>query len=310
MTAGGAQSSVAALDRPPSGPETPWTAAGAQMPSGSIARGAWGAGVHAQRACPHAASGPAPGARIAAAARKWASRAPGTRIQQTVHLVRAKSLMDQLAQTFGADRRPRRPGRLAPSMRVRPVAQLPRHALQDKGLQKQKGVGPLVNSRDRRAAFVPLINRSSTDRQSPVVFRDSVYLGFLLFVLPKRRQGRLSSVLWKSKWKVVPWGHRSALARSRLRVPPRPAPPPCRAPLCLAPPVGCPGFGFDRCPCSAFPMCSENKRIRQGLMIGEPSSARTHAAHPSMLTKNRLQDLDHQLDLRLFPPVTPTQPYE
>ena len=35
----------------------------------------------------------------------------------------------------------------------------PGHALHEKGLQRQKGVGPLVNSQERRAAVVPVINR-------------------------------------------------------------------------------------------------------------------------------------------------------
>ena len=39
-----------------------------------------------------------------------------------------------------------------------------------------------------------------------------------------------------------------------------------------------------KCPSSAFPTCSEDTRMRQGFMIGVPSSARTPTAHPSMLT--------------------------
>ena len=39
-----------------------------------------------------------------------------------------------------------------------------------------------------------------------------------------------------------------------------------------------------KCPPSAFPTCSEDTRMRQGFMIGVPSSARTPTAHPSMLT--------------------------
>ena len=36
---------------------------------------------------------------------------------------------------------------------------IPGHALHEKGLQKQKGVVPLVGSQEQRAPLVPLINR-------------------------------------------------------------------------------------------------------------------------------------------------------
>ena len=47
---------------------------------------------------------------------------------------------------------------------------IPGHALHEKGLQRQKGVGPLVGSQERRALLVPLINRLSTAYQ-PLVNR-------------------------------------------------------------------------------------------------------------------------------------------
>ena len=34
----------------------------------------------------------------------------------------------------------------------------PGHALREKGLQRQKGVGPLVSSKEQRALLVPLVN--------------------------------------------------------------------------------------------------------------------------------------------------------
>ena len=37
--------------------------------------------------------------------------------------------------------------------------ELPGHALHEKGLQRQKGFGPLVSSQDERALLVPLMNR-------------------------------------------------------------------------------------------------------------------------------------------------------
>ena len=36
---------------------------------------------------------------------------------------------------------------------------VPGHALHEKGLQRQKGVVPLVGSQEERALLVPLINR-------------------------------------------------------------------------------------------------------------------------------------------------------
>ena len=36
---------------------------------------------------------------------------------------------------------------------------LPGHALLEKGVQRQRGVGPLVSSQEQRALLVPLINR-------------------------------------------------------------------------------------------------------------------------------------------------------
>ena len=41
------------------------------------------------------------------------------------------------------------------------TALIPGHVLHEKGLQRQ-GVGTLVRSQERRAAFVPVINRLST----------------------------------------------------------------------------------------------------------------------------------------------------
>ena len=47
---------------------------------------------------------------------------------------------------------------------------VPGHALHEKGLQRQIGVGTLVSSQERRALAVPLINRGSTAGQ-PLVNR-------------------------------------------------------------------------------------------------------------------------------------------
>ena len=93
-----------------------------------------------------------------------------------------------------------------------------RHALHDKGLQSQRrrstGQQPGTNSA-RGPADNPLINRSSTGR----FVLPSVYIGFRLFVLPKKPPGRLSSMPWGARGSVVSWANRLA------GVPARPAPP-------------------------------------------------------------------------------------
>ena len=47
---------------------------------------------------------------------------------------------------------------------------VPEHALHEKGLQRQIAVGTLVNSQQRRALAVPLLNRGQTTDQ-PLVNR-------------------------------------------------------------------------------------------------------------------------------------------
>ena len=113
---------------------------------------------------------------------------------------------------------------------------VPGHALHEKGLQRQIGVGTLVSSQERRALLVPLINRGSTARFVP----PSVYIGFPLFVLPKRRSGQLSSIAWRARGTFVSWANRPVGVRLPVPALPR------RAPPRPDPPVVCPGFGFDR----------------------------------------------------------------
>ena len=50
-----------------------------------------------------------------------------------------------------------RPQIAAPSIPPVTLFLIPGHALHEKGLQRQKGAGPLVNSQERRARFVPRI---------------------------------------------------------------------------------------------------------------------------------------------------------
>ena len=67
---------------------------------------------------------------------------------------------------------------------------VPGHPWDEKGLQRQKGVGLLVGIQERRALFVPVMNRLQTAGQ-PRVNRGStagfvpppVYIGIPLFVL-------------------------------------------------------------------------------------------------------------------------------
>ena len=62
---------------------------------------------------------------------------------------------------------------------------------------------------------------------------DSMYIGFYLFVLPKKPPRLLCSVPWRSKTTSFPG--RAALPRPRP-TPPRPAAPPRRVPPCSAVP--------------------------------------------------------------------------
>ena len=85
-------------------------------------------------------------------------------------------------------------------------SRIPANVLHEKGLQRQIGVGTLVSSQERRALAVPLINRLSAAGQ-PLVNRGStadfvppsVYIGFRLFVLPKRHPGQCLRFAGKKK---------------------------------------------------------------------------------------------------------------
>ena len=70
---------------------------------------------------------------------------------------------------------------------------VPGHALHEKGLQRQKSVGPRNSSKEQRALLDPLINRLS----NAGVALPSVYIGCRLFVLLERRSGDVFSMLWK-----------------------------------------------------------------------------------------------------------------
>ena len=68
---------------------------------------------------------------------------------------------------------------------VSPI-QIPGHAVHEKGLQRRKGIVPLVGGQEQSALpvpVIPLINRWPTADFVP----PSVYIGFRLFVLLERR---------------------------------------------------------------------------------------------------------------------------
>ena len=96
---------------------------------------------------------------------------------------------------------------------------IPRHALHGKGLQRHKGVGPLVSSREERAILFLLINRGWNARQPWILFQHSVCIGFCLFVLLERRSSDVPSMLWRVRETLVSWVNSS--------VRPRPVAPPC-----------------------------------------------------------------------------------
>ena len=84
-----------------------------------------------------------------------------------------------------------------------------------KKVYKNKGVGPLASSQERRTPTGSPINRSSTSRQPLAVFFDPVYIGSSLFVIVKKRPARRSSVPWKARWTVFSCAHRPAAVNTR-----------------------------------------------------------------------------------------------
>ena len=111
-----------------------------------------------------------------------------------------------------------------------------------KGLQNQKGVGPLVSSQKRRARFVSRINRSS----NAVFVPPSVYIRTRLFELPNTYTFRTGvfDALGVSE-SVVLWADRSVRV-TFCQVPPHPAASLRCAPPRFDPPVVSPGYGLDR----------------------------------------------------------------
>lgn len=109
------------------------------------------------------------------------------------------------------------------------------HAYHEKCLQRQEGDGSLCSSQERRAPPVLRINRSSPTCQPLAVTLDAVCIGFLLFVLPRKRPGWQSSAPWGTKMDGFSRTHRSTpflgTCTRHHAIPPRralrrPAPPP------------------------------------------------------------------------------------
>ena len=114
---------------------------------------------------------------------------------------------------------------------------IPGHALHEKGLQRQKNVGPLVSSQEQRALLVPRLNRSSTGDFVP-----AFGLNRISFV-------RVSGETFRQYVLDALEGTRKACFLGglfcRRPVLTDPAPSPRRA-LRPDPPVVCSSFGLDK----------------------------------------------------------------
>ena len=149
---------------------------------------------------------------------------------------------------------------------------IPGHALHEKGLQRQKGVGPLVSSQEHRALLVPQLNRLSTGCQ-PIVNRSlgsSIGLRRILLA-------RASGETFRRRVFDALEGARDTCPLGELfcRRPalPGPTPLPRRAPR-PEPPVVCPGFGLDIFFCEFEESCRTFLKCE----IGSVFSLHRHAA--------------------------------
>ena len=112
---------------------------------------------------------------------------------------------------------------------------IPGHALHEKGLQRQKSVGPLASSQERKALLVLVINRGvcssiGLHRVSFVRASEELFRTVVFDALEGTRDGFVL--------------REQIRRRPILPGPPRPAAPPCAARP--DPPVVCVGFVFDR----------------------------------------------------------------
>ena len=105
---------------------------------------------------------------------------------------------------------------------------VPGHALHEKGLQRQKSVGTLVSSQERRALAVPVINRLSTAGQPLISFLHRFTWDFVCSCFRKVVQ---DSVFDSLEGKT----EGCLLARSTRRRPVLPSPAPPRRPAVRRP---------------------------------------------------------------------------
>ena len=133
--------------------------------------------------------------------------------------------------------------------------QIPGHTSHETSLQRQKGVGPLVSSQERRSLAVPLIFRPPTARY---VLRSNLKnISFVRACEKMSRKVVFGALDGKmddfSSGGIVPppsWAYPPTAILPRPAAP-RPALPRSRcplsaSPLCAVPPVVCPGFGVDK----------------------------------------------------------------
>ena len=154
--------------------------------------------------------------------------------------------------------------------------------MHEKGLQRQKGVGPLVSSQEQRALLVPRLNRSF--RSSICVHRISLVRAsgetfkrrFLDVSCFRRDVQTVFLDSLESKREGLSPGRidltASPLTRAPSRLPPRRAPPrPDR-------PVVCPGFGLGRFVVACTRICR-----------GIPSMQKRHCTsfHPAHIQECR-----------------------
>ena len=123
---------------------------------------------------------------------------------------------------------------------------IPGRALHEKGLQRQIGDGTLVNSQQRRALAVPVINRGWTGCQPRVNRTFCSFAGLHRNSFVRACEESFRTIVYIAL-ESPRGGWLPRRPKCRHLVLPSVAPPRCRpAPCPPDPPVVCPGFGLDR----------------------------------------------------------------